>query len=122
MGPNRYSYKAERGTLKVLKGLMVAMKASKKNSLYVLGGNVVQGEASVSVNEKVSDTTLWHRRLGHISEKGLIELSKQGLLCGHKAEKLDFCEHCIYGKQARVKFNIAVHQTKGILDYVHSDV
>ncbi|XP_060673811.1 uncharacterized protein LOC132803961 [Ziziphus jujuba] len=90
LNEHAYSYKAERGTLKVLKGSMVAVKASKKNGLYVLDGNVVQGEASVSVNEKVSDTTLWHRRIHHISEKRLIELSKQGLLCGHKVEKLDF--------------------------------
>ena len=47
---------------------------------------------------------------------------KQGLLKGVKTCKLDFCEHCVLGKQTRVKFGIVVHQTKGILDYVHSDV
>ena len=33
-------------------------------------------------------------------------LSKQGLLHGQKIGKLDFCEHYIFGKQCRVKFNI----------------
>jgi transposase InsO family protein len=47
---------------------------------------------------------------------------KQGLLKGAKTCKLDLCEHCVLGKQTRVKFGTAIHQTKGILDYVHSDV
>jgi len=44
------------------------------------------------------------------------------LLKGTKACKLEFCEHCVLGKQRRVKFGTAIHNTKGILDYVHSDV
>lgn len=38
------------------------------------------------------------------------------------ARKLDFCEHCVYGKQGRVKFSTAVHTTKGTVDYIHSDL
>ena len=30
--------------------------------------------------------------------------------------------NCVMGKQTRVKFGTAIHNTKGILDYVHSDV
>jgi hypothetical protein len=33
-----------------------------------------------------------------------------------------FCEHCIFGKLKRVKFNTVVHTTKGTLDYVHADL
>ena len=39
-----------------------------------------------------------------------------------KTYKLEFCEHYVLGKQRRVKFGTAIHNTKGILDYVHSDV
>jgi hypothetical protein len=35
---------------------------------------------------------------------------------------LEFCEHCIFGKHKRVKFNASVHTTKGILEYVHADL
>ena len=55
-------------------------------------------------------------------EGGLTELSKRGLLCGQKTGKLDFCEHCVYGKECRVKFSTAVHRTKGTVDYIHSDL
>ena len=41
---------------------------------------------------------------------------------GTKACKLEFCEHCVLGKQRRVKFGTAIHNTKAIMDYVHSDV
>ncbi|KAM1197580.1 hypothetical protein ACFX1Q_009862 [Malus domestica] len=70
-----------------------------------------------------SDTTrLWHMRLGHAGEKALQGLVKKGLLKGATTCKLDFYEHCVLGKQTRVKFGTAVHQTKDILEYVHSDV
>ena len=65
---------------------------------------------------------LWHMKLGHASEKSLQILAKQGLLKGAKACKLKFCEHCVLGKQKRVKFGTAIHNTKGILEYIHSDV
>jgi len=41
--------------------------------------------------------------LGHMSEKGLEILSKQGLLGNHKVKPLQFHEHCVYGKQHTFK-------------------
>ncbi|GAV72885.1 gag_pre-integrs domain-containing protein [Cephalotus follicularis] len=101
------------------------MKGKKIDGLYQLQGNIVLGTAAVasSLGDKDADTTrLWHMRLGHISERGLQILSKKGLLARVKSGKLDFCEHCVYGKQFRVKFSIVIHKTKGILDYIHSDL
>jgi hypothetical protein len=34
----------------------------------------------------------------------------------------DFCEHCIYGKQNRVRFPSGATRSKGILELIHSDV
>ena len=61
-------------------------------------------------------------RLGHAGEKSLQTLAMQGLLKGAKTCKLDFCEQCVLGRQKRVKFGIAIHNTEGILDYIHTDV
>jgi len=36
---------------------------------------------------------LWHIRMGHISEKGLVELKKQNLLRGDKMKGMEFCDH-----------------------------
>jgi len=61
-------------------------------------------------------------RLGHAGEKSMQTLAKQGLLKGTKTCKLKFYEHCVLGKNTKVKFGTAIHYTKRILDYVHIDV
>ena len=33
-----------------------------------------------------------------------------------------FCKQCVLGKQKRVKFGTVIHNTEGILDYIHTDV
>jgi hypothetical protein len=47
------------------------------------------------------------------------QLIKRELLVGYNMSKLEFCEHCIFGKYKRVKFNASIHTTKG---YVHADL
>ena len=61
-------------------------------------------------------------RLGHTGEKSLQVLVKKGLLKVANTRKLNFSEHCIIRKKINVKFGIATHYTKRILDYVHTDV
>ncbi|KAG8480753.1 hypothetical protein CXB51_025439 [Gossypium anomalum] len=63
-------------------------------------------------------TKLWHMRLGHMSENGMVELSKRGLLDGQGICKLNFCEHCVFGKQKRVRFTRGIHNTKETLEKV----
>ena len=85
---------------------------------------MVTGAAAV-ITPSMSDddaTRLWHMRLGHMSEIGMAELSRRGLLDGQSISKLKFCEHCVFGKQKRVKFTRKIHNTKGILDCIHSDL
>jgi hypothetical protein len=36
--------------------------------------------------------------------------------------EVNFCEHCIYGKQNRVRFPSRATKSNGILELVHSDV
>ena len=120
-----YKYSGGDGILKVTKGSLVVMKADIKSAnLYHLRGTTILGNiAAVSDSLSNSDATnLWHMRLGHMSEIGLAELSMRGLLDGQSIGKLKFCEHCIFGKHKRVKFNTSTHTTEGILDYVHSDL
>jgi len=76
-----------------------------------------------SSDDSDSDTTrLWHMRLGHMSERGMTILSKQSLLCDQKTGSLDFCEHCVFRKQCRVKFSTGIHRTSGTVDYIHSNL
>ncbi|KAK2970349.1 hypothetical protein RJ640_003619 [Escallonia rubra] len=119
---NGCSYRAAGGVLRIMKGALIVMKGLKKNSLYLLQGSIVTGAAATASSSDIdSDTTkLWHMRLGHMSERGMDVLSNQGLLGSKKTIKLDFCEHCVFGKQCRVKFSHDVHTTKDEEDGYHS--
>ncbi|CAB4316429.1 unnamed protein product [Prunus armeniaca] len=113
------------GVLKAVYGTRVVMKCIRLNNLYFLSGSTIIGRAVVTkaTYADITDTMrLWHMRIGHAGEKALQGLVKQGLLKGAKACKLEFCEHCVLGKQTRVKFGTAIHHTNDILDYVHTDV
>lgn len=82
---NGYTFKSGNGKMKVIKG----MRAQKNNSLYVLEGDTIVGASAVAQTD-ADKTKLWHLRLGHISERGLLELEKQQLLCGFKLRELEF--------------------------------
>ena len=119
-----YRYTAEDGVLKVNKGAMVVMKGERNGNLYRLKGTTISGKAAVATpTESNDDTTkLWHLRLGHMSVNGLLELHKKQLLKGVKTCKLEFCKYCVFGKQHKIRIKSAVHNSKGVLDYIHSDV
>jgi hypothetical protein len=98
-----YTITMSGGVLKVVvRRALVVLKGSRKGSLY---GSTVTGRASVSVSSDENDASrLWHMRLEHAGEKALQGLVKQGLLKGDKTGKVGFSEHCVLGKQTRVKF------------------
>jgi hypothetical protein len=115
-----YKYFASGGVLKVSRGSLVVMKSA---NLYVLSGDTIIGTVVVSsttvvTSDNCSDSKLWHIHLGHMSQLGLAELSKRGLMKGYNNNEMD----CVFGKHKRVKFNTSVHTTEGMLDYVHADL
>jgi hypothetical protein len=64
-------------TWKVIKGSLVIAKGEKVGTLYLCTGNT---DSSISLASTGVDTTLWHHRLGHMSEKGMQILHKRNLL------------------------------------------
>lgn len=97
------------------------MKAFKKHGLYVLVGNALCYNVIAS-NFQHNVTMLWHRRLGHISFKGLHILHRNKCAENVKLNNFEFCEHCIIGKKNGVKFQATKYTTKCIIDYVHFDL
>jgi GAG-pre-integrase domain len=115
------SFSGKDGVLKVFHRQLVVLKGIRKGNLYILEGDTIVGHAAVA--ETTNDMKLWHMRLGHMSDWGLIELSNQGFFGKYNISKVGFCDHCLFGKQKRATFNTpAMHVTKGILDYIHADV
>ena len=76
-------------------------KREKVGTLYLCTGNT---DSSISLASIGVDTKMRHHRMGHMSEKGIKILHEINLLPDLKQIELDFCEHCVYGKQKRVRF------------------
>lgn len=84
---------AEGGILKVVRGALVVMKAEKlSTNLYIIMGETLQeGDVSIASTSQENSTTMWHRKLGHMSERGLEVLAERYLLPGLKSVSLPFC-------------------------------
>ena len=77
--------------------------------MYFLKGSTI---VSGVTNGEVDSNTI--RLLEYAIENTLFE--------SHKYSKFEVCKPCALEKKIRVKFGTIVHHTKGMLDYVHSDV
>lgn len=91
-------------------------------NLYKLLGSTVVDGAQMVIEHDEFPVRLWHRRLGHMSEKGMEILMKRELIPKMCFGDKEFCEHCVYGKHHKRSFKAGSHTSKGILDYIHSDL
>ena len=62
------SVRIESGVMKIVKGTMVIMKGNRKNGMFILDEDIVNGEVGIASNVVIDKTKLWHLRLGHISK------------------------------------------------------
>ena len=108
------------GKWKLTMGSLVLARGKKNNTLYKTEVRLVKREVNIVKNE--ASTELWHKWLGHMSEKGLQVLARKKLLPVKRTLLLP-CTHCLFGKQSRVAFRRFHSRRKpDILDLVHSDV
>ncbi|XP_070002053.1 uncharacterized mitochondrial protein AtMg00300-like [Nicotiana sylvestris] len=107
------------GSWKITKGNLVVARGFKRGTLYA---TAIERDTIATVDHG-RDTTLWHRRLGHMSEKGMKLLASKKKLSNLKHVELGLCEDCIYGKQKRVSFSkVGRTPKKEKLELVHTDV
>ena len=86
--------------LGVTKGARVLARGKKIGTLYMTScPRDIIAIADVSTN-----TSQWHCRLGHISEKMMKMLLSKRKLSELKSIDFDMCESCILGKQKKVSF------------------
>ena len=107
------------GTWKVTKGARVLARGKKTGTLYMTSSL----RDTIVVTEVSTDTSLWHRRLGHMSEKGMKMLLSKGKLPELKFADFEMCESCILGKQKKVSFLKIGRTSKAEkLELVHIDL
>jgi hypothetical protein len=76
---------------------------------------------TVAGNETLAE--FWHKRLGHMSEKGMQALAHMEFLLELKGITLKPYEHYFAGKQHSVAFRTRTpHHAENVLDIVHTDV
>ena len=104
---------------KLTKGSLVVARGMKFYGLYWLKASILFNV--VNVIDCDNSSYLWHKRLSHISEKGLNCLAEKNLLPSLKGAKLENCVHCLPGKQHRVSFKSHPPSRKSeVLELVHS--
>ena len=79
------------GTWKVTKEVRVLAYGKKTGTLYMTSSP----RDTIAIAEASTDTSLWHCRLGHMSEKGMKMLLSKGKLPELKSVDFDICESCI---------------------------
>ena len=72
-------------------------RGKKIGTLYMTSSS----RDTITVADASTDTSLWHRRLAHMSEKGMKMLLLKGKLPELKSIDFDMCESCILGKQKK---------------------
>ncbi|WVZ03536.1 hypothetical protein V8G54_024342 [Vigna mungo] len=103
---------------KISKGAMTIARGRKSGTLYKTEGACHL--IAVAMNE---NPNLWHRRLGHMSEKGMRIMHSKRKLPSLRSIEFDMCEDCILGKHKRVSFQRSERiPKKERLEFVHSDV
>jgi hypothetical protein len=116
----------EKETCSMVRGATVLLKGVQIGTLYKLQGSTISDGCNSSIVPDIGEeeektptvlgekVMLWHQRLGHIGEKGLRLLHGKGMVEGMSNFSLDFdlCEHCVYGKQNRVRFPFGATRAK----------
>ena len=109
------------GRWKLIKGSLVVASSRKSGTLYKLAAQAYNDE--LNAEEKAPSMELWHRRLGHMREKGLQALSRRKALADFKGTHLNPCVDCLVGKHHRVSFaSPKVPRKLVLLDRIYLDV
>ncbi|GKB90327.1 retrovirus-related pol polyprotein from transposon TNT 1-94 [Tanacetum coccineum] len=111
------------GKVKVINGSRVILFGTRRvYCVYSLDGHVVAGELNASFEKKDTLVQVWHIRLKRIREVGLQVLEKHELFGKKSLCKIEFCENSVLGKSLQVGFDEERNTTRGVIDYVHSDL
>ena len=97
-----YSHFISSGNWKLTKISLVVARRRLRCLLYKTQAMVCGGKLNAIDDDTSLD--LWHKRLAHMSEKGLQLLAKQSLIPIAKDKSSNPCDYCLFGKQHKVSF------------------
>ena len=98
---------------------MLIARGKKRSTLYM---TTKPGDVAIVATGN-DDVSLWHNRLGHMSQKEMKELLSKGKLPELKNVHFDMCESYIMGKQKKLSFLTSGKKLKATkLDLIHTDL
>ena len=94
------------------------------NGIYVLDlkSSILNIDTKRLKSKNSKDSYLWHYYLGHVSEKYLTKLHKDGYLSSFNWKLFEECELCLLGKMTKSPFMIKGERAAKCLGLIHSDV
>ena len=94
------------------------------NGLYELDHEtpIYNINAKMFKSNDLNPTYLWHCCLGHINQKHISKLHKDGLLDPFDFESYKVCEFCLLGKMTKASFTGHNERASDLLGLIHSDV
>ena len=96
-------------------------RGKNQNALYVMEAKLHKGE--INATQRDVSIELWHRRLSHISEKGLQTLARKQFFPNLHGMPLKTCDHCLVGKTHRVAFHTYPPSRRpNVIDLIHTNV
>ena len=105
--------------MKFSKRSLILDRARKVNTLYLINARLCPEEVNVAAD---TADELWHKRLCHMSVKGMKRLADNNLI-PVKDVHLERCTDCLAGKQNRTSFRSRTPMRRSApLELVHTDV
>ena len=77
---------------------------------------------SITKQDDMKSSYLWHCHLGHINERRMTKLHKDGSLGSFDYESYDTCESCLLCKMTKLPFKGKGEHAKGPLGLIHADM
>ncbi|MCO5609644.1 hypothetical protein L7F22_063874 [Adiantum nelumboides] len=105
---------------KLYKGSLVVMRGNKCGTLYPLHVSGVHNHVVVITEEP--SVSLWHRRLGHMSQTRMEYLPRFKYIPVFDFFDFSTCEYCMFGKQNKSSHSRRGSHKSEHLELVHSDV
>lgn len=107
----------------------VILSCERKDGLYVLREKE-QNIGACLTEEYKTDTDdnsiqVWHRRMGHLNIKDLLECNRNGRVRGMCLKYHDSnyeCDTCLHGKMSKIPFPKLSERNSSLLEIIHSDV
>ena len=121
-----YSFVIENNKITIHRNDIYYGNAILDNGLYILDLNNTKSIYNIDTkrvkSNELNPTYFWHCRLGHINEKRISKLHKDGALGSFDFESYEICESCLSGKMTKSPFNKQGERANDLLGLIHTDV